>query len=622
VSSGEIAFRTGRRFLDASRAWCPEALFLGVSTAAGIWAGGRWLDPAGDPGIWWSLAERLARGERYYRDIFLQYGPFSPYLFSFSGRPFAFSAAWFLLANWMPAILAGVLLLRLSRPYLDPIQRVILAGFLMGISVLAPGSSRLVFSYCPAAVHALCLSIGAFLLLRSSKGRFLASYGAGALAGLALCAKQEIGVAAAIGLTCSLLVARGKAWSAILRFASGLGVVLFAGIVFVAGSGASLESLRYESHVWPIGYFPPEWKPIFRGVAGVLEDDWIRGLLLSVWELLKAVSLVSVLGLLFARERRSSRWWPSLGLAGLLMSCDVLLGRDPLPNVRPIGLSMSVAFLVALLAFFDRRRPDRDFLIGFGLFAGIVGIRTAFSGDLSRPYSGVAHFGSILTWLVAIFCFAPSFLPGGESLARMTRRAWVLVLLPAACYSAFEGIDSLRIRSSVPVETHRGVIWTSKLKAELYGKIASEIPSGKRVLFLPETYAADVLYDLPSASPFLLHAPGWLDNRAEKIVIARLDVDPPPAVVLFERSTTEFRIEPFGVGFGRLLSAWVHHNYDVVLRLRAGTILRRGGRPTGFLKDDRDLTSDEPHRGLKHPLEPEKERKRPVGDEASKPDSP
>jgi len=569
-------------FLAAAEAWGPETLFLAVSTAAGIWAGGRWLDPAGDPGIWWSLAQRLAHGERYYRDIFLQYGPLSPYLFSFSGRPFAFSATWFLLANWIPAIVAGVLLLRVSRPYIDLIQRVILVGFLMGISVFAPGSSRLVLSYCPAAVHALCLSLGAFLLLRSAKERFLASYGAGALAGLALCAKQEIGVAAAIGLTCSLLIAGRTAWSSILRFAFGFGVVLSVGIAFVAGSGASFESLRYESHLWPIGFFPPEWGPIFRGVAGVLAVDWIRSPLLWFWELVKALALLSLLGLLLARERRPSRWWPSLGLAGLLMSCDVLLGRNPLPNVRPIGLSMSVAFLVALLALLDRRRPGRDFLIGFGLFAGIVGIRTAFSEDLSRPYSGVAHFGSILTWLVAIFCFAPRLLPGGEGLARMTRRAWVLVLLPAACYSAFEGIDSLRIRSSVPVGTHRGRIWTSKLKAELYGKIASEIRSGKRVLFLPETYAADVLYDLPSASPFLLHAPGWLDNRAEKMLIARLDVDPPPAVVLFERSTAEFRIDPFGVGFGRLLSAWVHHNYDIVLRLRAGTILRRVGRPTVF----------------------------------------
>ena len=94
------------RLLD----WTPEIAFMLVTTIAGLSSSGRWLDPTGDPGIWWSTISRLAGGERLYRDVYLQFGPLSPYLLSLGGRLFGVSPAYFLLANWIPAVLAGLLL--------------------------------------------------------------------------------------------------------------------------------------------------------------------------------------------------------------------------------------------------------------------------------------------------------------------------------------------------------------------------------------------------------------------------------------------------------------------------------------------------------------------------------
>lgn len=587
-------------------AWAPEILFFAVTTASGLWAGGRWLDPTGDPGIWWSVAERLARGERYYRDIYLQYGPLSPHLFSFSGRPFEFSATWLLLINWIPAIGAGFLLLLASRPFLGSLERLVLTGCLLGVSVFAPGAGRLVLPYSPAAVHALCFSLGAFLLLQTRAGGSLPALGAGALAGLAFCAKQEIGVAVLVGLGAPLLTGgrNGLGWFA--RCVLGFLAVASFGAFFVLSSGASLDSLRYDSHLWPVASIPPEWKALFRGVAGLTAFDWRESALVWMHELLKAISLVSLLGLLLARERRRAFWLPTLALAILLLVFDLLTGRDPLPHVQALGLSMTVALLLAALAFVDRRRPGREFLVGFGLFAGLVGTRTAFAQDLGGHYAGVAHFATILTWLLFLFCVVPDLLPGGSAPGRMARRAWAVVLLPIAWYTASGGIESLGDRSRAPVDTHRGRIWTSNLTAELYGQIGQELRPGERVLFVPETYAADVLYDVRGASPFLVHVPGWLDVRAEELIIRRLEASPPSAVVVFERSTGEFRVKPFGIGFGRLLSAWIDRHYLVVRSLRAGRILRR--RP---LENNRDLTAEEAHRRAQEPLQPEKERKRP-----------
>ncbi len=187
----------------------PEILLLAATTAAGLWAGGRWLDPMSDPGLWWSLTERLVSGEQLYRDIRLQYGPLSPYLLAGAGRVFGLSAFSFLLLNWIPAVLLGVLLLRAARPYLGTLERVAVAGLLIGIGIFGPARARLVLSYSPAAVHALCFSVASLLLLRRGKENVWGPLAAGALCGLAFCAKQEIGVAAVAG-SAALLAIRAR----------------------------------------------------------------------------------------------------------------------------------------------------------------------------------------------------------------------------------------------------------------------------------------------------------------------------------------------------------------------------------------------------------------------------
>jgi hypothetical protein len=591
------------------RSWAPEILFLAVTTAAGLWAGGRWLDPGGDPGIWWSLSERLARGERYYRDIYLQYGPLSPYLLSWVGRPFGFSAVWYLLAGWIPAIAAGVLLLRLGRRFLAPLERIGLVGLLLGFAIFAPGPGRMVLSYCPAAVHAIILSLAAFLLTQSPSASGAVSYGAGALAGLAFCAKQEIGIAALAGLCAPLLTQPGRAAGRVTRCLLGfLGVALL-GAAAVASSGASFDSLVRSSHLWPIGTVPPEWQALFRGVANVTAVDWLQDVMASMRELLKLIVLVSLLGLLLSRGRESGRWWPSLGLLGLLALADVFSGRNLLPHVRPVGLSMAVAFAVALVGALDRRRPDREFFVRLGLFAGLVGLRTAFSQDTAYHYTGVAHFATTLTWCLFLFCVVPSLLPGGSVPAARCRVAWAILLLPVAWSASARGIESLRDPSRVAVDTVRGRIWVPSRTAVTYGGIRQALRPGERVLFLPETSALDVLLGVRDASPYLIHMPGWLDAHAEDILIERFQSDPPAAVVIFERTTNEFRVKPFGRGFGRRLSGWISSNYEVVATTPNAKVLRRARESSAPFDHEGRLAGEEPHRGGEEALDPQKERK-------------
>jgi hypothetical protein len=120
----------------------------------------------------------------------------------------------------------------------------------------------------------------------------------------------------------------------------------------------------------------------------------------------------------------------------------------------------------------------------------------------------------------------------------------------------------------------------------------------------------------------MIHLPGWLDLHAEELLLRRLESDPPSAVVLFDRPTGEFRVKPFGQGFGRTLSEWIDLNYEVVLSVPAGKILRwRSHGVASFLEDDRHLASDEPHCGSSEPFNSEKEGKGPSRDNFAKPNA-
>ncbi|MEX1245440.1 MAG: hypothetical protein WEB59_10595 [Thermoanaerobaculia bacterium] len=572
-----------RRALEWLRDWSVELTFLAATSAAGIWAGGRWLDTTGDPGVWLSFAQRMAQGERLYRDLYIQYGPLSPLLFSATGKPFGFSLTWYLLANWIPAIVAGLLLLAAARPFLSRLDRLALVGLIVGLSVLAPRPARMILPYSPAAVHALCFSIGAFLLMPSRERGLWRAYAAGILAGLALCAKQEIGLAAILGL-CAPLVTDGKkgvAW--VFRCLVGFSAAASLGVVIVLGAGASLDSLRQDSHLWPMASMPPEWRLLSRKVAGFATVDWREALFNSAWELSKLILLVSLAGLCLAREKSKKRWWLTLGPLALLCAADLFRGRSLLPQVHPICLSMMAAFAVVLLAWFGKRRTGRDFFIGFGLFAGLVALRTAVSRDLASPYSGVSHFATCLTWLLLLLCLVPDRLPGGSSSARWARLVWTLVLLPMAWYWAANGIESLREEGRVPVATPRGDIFPDRRLGNLYARIGQELRPGERALFLPETSGLDVLFGVHDASPFLGHMPGWLDAHAEEVLIRRFETRPPDVIVIFDRPAQEFGVEQFGRGFGLRLAAWIESRYRPVANLRGGAIFRPRETPVSSL---------------------------------------
>ena len=557
--------------------WFPEIFFVAVTTAAGIWAGGRWLDPTGDPGFAWSLAYRLAEGDVLYRDVYLAYGPLSPYLLAGLGRLFDFSAGWFLASNWVAAVTAGVLLLRCGRPLLSTTERLAAAGVILAISVWAPGPARLVLPYYPGVVHALALSLGALLVVRSSRlSTGAGSSIAGLLAGFAFLAKQEIGVAALLAALAPLLARPRELLSRGVRTAASFVVVVgaaFAAILLVPG--VTLQALRHSNHLWPLDPAPPEaLGTLFRLAAGMSEPGWPFDVRQAAWCLLVQVGLVAVAGLLAVRARKISHWIPVLGLAAVLLAWWAVEGFRFSTRV-PVALSAIVAFAVASFGLFARRLEHREELLAIGTFAGLAGLRAVFSPTLSGPFDGPAHFAASVTWILFLCVLVPRYLAPEPRAAAWTRRLTAVLVFATATFGAIAGAQHLRFPWREAVSTARGTVFLDLVDASFFRGLSREIRPGEEVLVLPEINAVDVLYRARSVSPLLDHIPGWLDARVENLLISRLGKTPPEVVVCFERSLYELGASRFGDGYGERVAAWLEERFRPVLVQRAGTILRR-----------------------------------------------
>ncbi len=561
--------------IERARARIPEALFLAVTTAAGLWAGGRWLNPIGDSGVWWSIADRLNHGERLYRDVYLQYGPLSPYLLAMAMRLFGASARVFLLLNWIPGILAGVVLLRLAERFLRPIERLAVVGLVIGMAVLAPGG-RLVYPYCPAAVHALVFSAAALLFFSRRDGLLSGVARAGILAGLAFCAKQEIGLAALASLLAACVLSGRGCLRPIGRLLAGFGVVAAAGAAFVFSS-APIASLRWQSHVWPLklGLTKP-WVDLSLLATGTSRPGWGELVAFSGWILLGFVLLVAAASLFAAGERRLPRWRPVLALAGVFVLWWVLEGAFlGAPPFLPLCLSAGAAFLVAGLAATDRRLPDRESLVAIGLFAGLTGMRTAFSIDAGSPFAGPAHFAEALTWVLLLCALVPRRLVPNEPAATYARAALALALLFVGARSAVAGFRALEPASVVSVATRQGEVYLPRERAPFFRRVGESVVAGERALVLPEINGVDVLFGVRSVSPYPAHMPGLLDADAERALVSRLSANPPDIVVIFERPVWEFGVAPLGRGFGAGLVEWISRHDRIVDRSAGGTIWRR-----------------------------------------------
>lgn len=587
----ESAERFGMSWPQRGLDFLPEIFFLASTTAIGFWAGGRWLSPFGDPGFAWSAMHRVAHGEVPYRDFFLSYTPLSVEALAAASRLFGEGARFWMLANWIPAVLVGLLLLVAARRVLGPVQRLAVAVVFMALSLFVPGDGRLVYPYYPGGVHATLFALGALVLIdrgeragKGAKSELRLSFVAGCLVGLAFCCKQEIGVAALAGILAPIAIEPRRAAARVAAVAGGAALAL-GGTLCLVLPLPPLSSLVADSRLWPLALAPPaELTPLFRFVAGIT-PGWERAVADSALHLLLLCALIHLAAMLVVwtrtRTRTRMRPWPWsawIPLGAVLLGIGMarwFVGPAPPIRNAPVCLSVLVALTVAIAALFRRSLPGRRFILGLGTFAALAGARTLFSPATTLAYAGPGRIAASLTWVYFLCVLLPDLLVprgGARSLA-----GWLMTgaLLFATIPAALDGIQSLRFDDRVSVDTREGRVFVSPAQASVLSLLSRSLVEGERALLVPESNVADVLFGVRNVSPLIDLMPGWVNDRTDVELAARFERVNPDVVVLFDRPTREYKVDPFGRGFGRRIAQWCDARFQVVAEGPHARVLRR-----------------------------------------------
>jgi hypothetical protein len=343
----------------------------------------------------------------------------------------------------------------------------------------------------------------------------------------------------------------------------------------VLGS-APVEALSRQSRVWPLAPSPPEtWLNLYRSVAGLARADWPAVVARSAWWLLACAAVLGLVGLLRARVPVARPWFPTLALLAVVLAWWAI-GRFRTPGTfEPASLSVAVAILAVCLALPRRTEAPHRALIAFGVFSVLVGARAIFSAERSGSYSGIAHFVPAWIWVALLCGLVPEVVPGSPKAAAWTRRAWTATLIVVASIGLVEGVRSLAEPAKVAVQTRQGRIFVGPEKARFFQAIGENLRENERVWVLPEVNGVDALFRVRNASIYPSHLPGWLDDDAQRELIGRMETDRPDAVIVFTRDVREYGVADFGNGYDRLLADWIDRNYRVVVRMKAGRILRK-----------------------------------------------
>src|SRR5262249_8802668 len=152
------------------------------------------------------------------------------------------------------------------------------------------------------------------------------------------------------------------------------------------------------------------------------------------------LGLLAAAAALISAVRRPAAWVRILILVAAGALGWLLVRSEPVRAVPSLSLSALVAFLVAIAAFLSKDLPNRAFLAGLAMFAGLVGLRTLFSPHLTWHYGGSTHFVSALTLLVALLVLAPRMILGETRAASLLRNLMAAGLICVFWWNAVTSV--------------------------------------------------------------------------------------------------------------------------------------------------------------------------------------
>jgi hypothetical protein len=536
---------------------------LALSLIAGLAASWhRWAGPVIDSGREMNQPLRLASGEMLYSEVGHIYGPLSPYVHAALYRVFGPSLN-VLYADGIASAAAILLLVYfLGRRLMSAAAAGTAALTVMWLCTFKPAGNY-VFPYAFSALHGTLLAlatltIAAGAMTRPTLARFAL---AGVVAGAALLAKTEMGLAAlSSGVAAAWLSRRGR--EALIFIASAIGIAGTAYAIVVARVG--WRTLIEDA--WLLGYNVPA--PLAYFNAALLGVDAplvsIARMLAAAVKLIVIAAVVGAVSYLAAGPADAKRRARVI-LLGAVAAAVILSLTTGLDWDRGPFLAMPL-LLVALVIWSARQAPaERTRLVLlYSVFALVQLARV-----ILHVRSGGAYGSFLLPVSVILFTFAWVG-PFAEALAdaaprRIARSIALWMLILSAVGSAVVLAYRYRRSNTVAVTTARGTLivppaigpaWNDAL-----AYIESQTSPGDPIAVLPEGTSLTFLSGRRNPLREEIATPGFLEGAAETRAIDALDRSGTRLILIVNRAAREFGAESFGRDYSRRLMAWIDAHY-------------------------------------------------------------
>ena len=559
----------------SDRAW---VAILAASYAFGLavsWQ--RWGNPLIDTGREMNLPLRLAGGEMLYSDVRHIYGPLSPWLHAGLFRMFGPSLDVLYADGIVTAATILALMYWLGRQIMSPASAGAATLITTWLCAFKPaGNYILPYSY--NALHAVALGLITLAILISALKRPRNATGArfvlaGLIAGLAMLAKTETGLAA---------LAAGIAAAFLAPYPDGRRGVLLAAVFFLAAMCLTLavyvpiaaavgwSTLVLDS--WLLFYNVPPELAYFNGWISGFDDPLksLRRMLIAAVKLGVVAVIVGTSSSIIAGSapvRRASSVLGTVAAVVVVMWATTGLDLD-----KGFFLAMPFLLVGVLLTSVRRiwsRRPARlrvrtALLIVFALY-GLASLARM----ILHVRSGGAYGSYLLPVSVLVFtylCTYPFPRLFGDASTRRVARVVTLALIVGSS-AATAGILAYRYRTRITaaISTPRGTMFAEPDVGQAWNEALAFIDAHTRpddaIAILPEGTSLNFLSDRKNPLRNEITIPGVLDAAAESSAIQQLQDAGTRFIFITNRPTSEFGRTAFGRDYCQRLMRWIEANY-------------------------------------------------------------
>ncbi len=547
----------------------------------------RWAGPVIDSGREMNQPLRLIDGEQLYTDVRHIYGPLSPYVHAALYRVFGPSLAVLYADGIVSAAIVLALVYLLARRLMSPVAAGTATLTVMWLCAFKPAGNY-IFPYAYSALHGTLLSLAALAILtraldRPSAGRFAA---AGVVAGAALLAKTEMGLAAvAAGVASAWLSAPGDVRRGVSRAAwfTACAVAVAAAVYSIILARVGWRVLAFDSALLlvnmpaPLAYFNAALTGFDHPLAS------LGRMLIAAAKLALIAAAVGAVSYLVAGPAAAARR-ARLSLGAAVAAAVVLSATTGLDWDRGPFLAMPLV-LVAFLAWrapAAKTAEDRVAIL-YSIFALVQLARM-----LLHVRSGGAYGSFLLPMSVVVFTYLwvgpfANALPDAGA-RRAARSMAIGLLLASAIGTAVVLAYRYRRSDTVAVSTPRGTLvappdvgaaWNGAL-----GFIASTTRPGDPIAVFPEGTSLVFLSGRRNPLREEIATPGFVDGEEETRAIEALDRSGTRLVLIVNRATREFGAEAFGRDYNQRLMQWIAARYTLCATFGAqDPRLQIGDRP-------------------------------------------